>query len=108
VLNEIRKFVSTQGRTRLFLQPQNRLHSLPVLLSDGYRRLVHCRFSDRGVNTIVNLVLEVRLSRRGATLPPLLSVHDVVFEHRQNFILRGFCDRGNKVTGSVESEQYFD
>jgi hypothetical protein len=38
------------------------------------------------MNLIVDLVLELKLRRRGAIPPFNLSVHDVVSEHRQIFI----------------------
>ena len=60
------------------------------------------------MNLIVNVVLELRLRRRRAIPPLPLSVLDVVFEHRQNFILRGFFYRGNKRMCSIEGEDYFD
>jgi len=78
-------FDSRQGQI-FFSLHQNSCMAYRSLPSNGYRRLNHWRFSDRGMNLIGNLVLELKLRKRGAIPPFNLSVHDVVSEHRQNFI----------------------
>jgi hypothetical protein len=78
--------VDSRQRQEFFSLHQNSCMAYHSLPSSAYRRLYHWRFSDLGMNLTVNLVLELKLRRRGAIPPFSLSVHGVAFEHRQNFI----------------------